>query len=136
MIVALLRFGTMSAASFEHHTVRHTQVISCHAVWTDNSGTDRRPSRAVVTSHGLPWSQMLGFTSVDPVTHAGATLLGLVPSSFVYVYAGAVGNQVASGGVSVMDYVAYGIGLLATVLVTMKVVKVAQTALDDAVESE
>jgi len=79
---------------------------------------------------------MLGFTSVDPLTHALATLVGLVPSSFVYVYAGAVGNKVASGGLGPMDYATYAVGLMATVAATVKVVKVAQAALDGAVEAE
>ena len=66
-----------------------------------------------------------------------ATLLGLIPSSFVYVYAGAVGKDVANGEAGGWsDYITYAVGLVATVAVTIKVVKVAQEALDNAVDDK
>jgi len=66
-----------------------------------------------------------------------ATAVGLIPSSFVFIYAGAVGNSMASGEAGGWsDYITYAVGLLATVAVTVKVVRVAQEALDNAVEGE
>ena len=40
---------------------------------------------------------MLSFTSVSATQHGVATAIGLIPSSFAFVYAGAVAKDVASG---------------------------------------
>ena len=81
---------------------------------------------------------LLGLTAVSGSTYALGTLIGLVPSSFVYVYVGAVGAQ-ASGGDGTSDaagLMIQGLGLVATAMVTWKVVKIAQQTLDAAVGNE
>eukprot|EP00667_Euglena_gracilis_P022115 EG_transcript_24491 len=80
---------------------------------------------------------LLGLTAVDITSYTAGTLLGLVPSSFVYVYLGAVGAQATSAsGSNPADLAIQVVGLLATLVVTYRVVKIAQSALDAAVDGE
>eukprot|EP00755_Sulcionema_specki_P001551 Sspe_Gene.26230::Locus_10771_Transcript_1_2_Confidence_0.667_Length_909::g.26230::m.26230 len=76
---------------------------------------------------------LLGLTKIAPTVHFLASFGGLVPSSFVYAYAGEVGNTLAQGPQhsSTLDYITYAVGLLATVAVTAKVMRVASKALND-----
>jgi len=78
---------------------------------------------------------LLAFTDVGHGTHALATLAGLIPSSFVYVYGGMVAKDIAAGTEQTefdkfVQYAGMGIAVLATA----KVVQVAQAALDGAVD--
>jgi uncharacterized membrane protein YdjX (TVP38/TMEM64 family) len=41
---------------------------------------------------------MFSLTKVDHSTHFVASLCGLIPSSFVFIYAGAMGAEAAGGG--------------------------------------
>eukprot|EP00668_Euglena_longa_P014142 GGOE01018116.1.p1 GENE.GGOE01018116.1~~GGOE01018116.1.p1 ORF type:complete len:199 (+),score=67.28 GGOE01018116.1:40-636(+) len=80
---------------------------------------------------------LLGLTAVDVVSYTLGTLIGLGPSSFVYVYLGAVGAQATSAsGSSTADLAVQTVGLFATLIVTYMVVKIAQSALDAAVDVE
>ena len=77
---------------------------------------------------------ILSLTQVDNFIHLKATVIGLIPSSFVYIYAGAMGADAADGAWGFSDWaIAIG-GLVATVLATAKVVKVADAALQGGAE--
>jgi len=81
-------------------------------------------------------SYLLGLTSVGHADHLLGTLLGLFPCSFAYIYAGTIG---ANAGDIWSDPVQLGstaVGVLVTVLVTVKIAGVAQKALADADEEK
>jgi len=80
---------------------------------------------------------LLGLTAVDTATFAVGTLLGLIPSSFVYVYFGSVGAQAVGGEEnSIAGLLLQSCGLVATVLVTHRIMKVAQRTLSAVVRDD
>lgn len=72
-------------------------------------------------------SYVLGLTSVPFVSYALATLVGLFPSSFVYVYIGDTGRR-ASGadGATAIEIIFYVVGLLLTLFVSYRLAIIAQ----------
>lgn len=75
-------------------------------------------------------SYMLGLTSVPFVSYAAATLVGLLPSSFVYVYIGDTGRRASgSEGATAIEIVFYVLGLLMTLFVSYRIAVIAQDAM-------
>jgi len=80
---------------------------------------------------------LLSLTSVGYVAHAGASMIGLAPPTFVYCFAAELGNKAASGEVGgSMDAFIYAVGLLATIGVTWKVMAIANETLNAAVDDD
>eukprot|EP00729_Bicosta_minor_P018345 gene18345-17294_t len=75
---------------------------------------------------------LLSLTKVKHFTHFKATALGLIPSSFVYIYAGAVGADATEGAMGPSDWAITICGGIATVWATVKVVAIANEALKGA----
>ena len=75
-------------------------------------------------------SYMLGLTSVPFVSYAAATVVGLLPSSFVYVYIGDTGRRASgSDGATVLEIAFYILGLLMTLFVSYRIAVIAQDAM-------
>lgn len=88
-------------------------------------------------SPGLPVSlasYMLGLTDVSLAALFLGTALGLAPFSFVYCYLAELGEEVAEGkgGQNNMQVVMTVVGLLFTIVLMLKIGKIAQSALDSA----
>ena len=75
-------------------------------------------------------SYLLGLTSVSFTSYALATLVGVMPSSFVYVYLGDTGRR-ASGrdGATALEVTFYVLGLLMTLFVSYRIAIIAQEAM-------
>ena len=73
----------------------------------------------------------LGLTRVSFADYMIASL-GMIPGTFLYVYAGAAGGAVLSGGA---NYAVLGLGLAATVAVTVIVTRIARRALQEATDA-
>jgi uncharacterized membrane protein YdjX (TVP38/TMEM64 family) len=75
-------------------------------------------------------SYLLGLTSVSFTSYALATLVGVMPSSFVYVYLGDTGRR-ASGrdGATALEITFYVLGLLMTLFVSYRIAIIAQDAM-------
>ena len=79
-------------------------------------------------------SLLLSLCDISLRTYSTATLLGLCPSSFVFILVGDSGTR-AAGGQMINTDVAVSIGsFMATVMVTWKVVKVANSVLNKSLE--
>jgi uncharacterized membrane protein YdjX (TVP38/TMEM64 family) len=76
----------------------------------------------------------LGLTKVRFRDYVPASALGMIPGTFMYVYAGHAAGQIAAGTAGagpdgIGRYVMLGVGLLATVAVTVVVTRAARRAL-------
>jgi uncharacterized membrane protein YdjX (TVP38/TMEM64 family) len=76
----------------------------------------------------------LGLTSVRFWHYAAASAVGMIPGTFLYVYTGYAAGQLATGAAGagprgVGYYVLLGVGLLATIAVTVLVTRTARRAL-------
>ena len=79
-------------------------------------------------------SYLLGLTSVPFMSFAVATLVGLLPSSFVYVYMGDTGRRASgSGGATALEIVFYVFGLLMTLFVSYRIAMIAQDTMKNKV---
>ena len=79
-------------------------------------------------------SYLLGLTSVPFTSFAVATLVGLLPSSFVYVYMGDTGRRASgSGGATALEIVFYVFGLLMTLFVSYRIAMIAQDTMKNKV---
>ena len=87
-----------------------------------------------------PANVLLALTSVGAIPYATGTLVGLLPFSAVYSYMGSVGQQAAAaqhtndGAADHAQTAIQLVGLVATLLLTWKISKVAQKALNSAQE--
>jgi len=83
---------------------------------------------------------LLGLTSIRFWHYLGASWIGMLPGTLLYVYlgyAGKAGLQAAStGGQDIMRTVYLGLGLLATLAVTVYVTRLARRAVQQATEIE
>jgi len=75
-----------------------------------------------------------GLTKVSLRHYFFASWLGMIPGTVMYVYLGSLAGDLASLGAgdhtrTTAEWVLYGVGLLATVLVTVFVARVAKKAL-------
>jgi len=82
-------------------------------------------------------SYVLGLTSVPFVSYVLATIVGLFPSSFVYVYIGDTGRR-ASGaeGATAIEIIFYVLGLLLTLFVSYRLAMIAQDTMRKKVGTE
>lgn len=75
----------------------------------------------------------LGLTRVRLADYVLGSLLGMAPGALLYVAAGAAaGEAAAPSGRSPLEWALLGVGLLATVVLTVLVTRLARHALDDA----
>jgi uncharacterized membrane protein YdjX (TVP38/TMEM64 family) len=80
-----------------------------------------------------------GLTAVRFWPYVLASWIGMLPGTLLYVYLGVIGKtglEAAAGtqkGRSPLEYVFLGVGLLATVIVTVYVTKLARSALKNAI---
>jgi uncharacterized membrane protein YdjX (TVP38/TMEM64 family) len=77
---------------------------------------------------------LYGLTSIAFMPYVIASFVGMLPGTVLYVYLGAVGKigleaGKGGGGRSTLEYVFLGVGLVATIVVTVIVSRVAKTAL-------
>lgn len=71
-----------------------------------------------------------GITKVKFNHFVLASWIGMMPGTILYVYIGSLGQAAVGGeGKSPLQWALYGVGLLATILVTVYVTKIAQRAL-------
>lgn len=73
-----------------------------------------------------------GITSISFISYIAVSAIGMIPGTLLYAYLGAIGQAGISGGVSqrsLWQYVLLGVGLLATIAVTILVSRIAKNAL-------
>ncbi len=73
-----------------------------------------------------------GITSISLKAYVAVSAIGMIPGTLLYAYLGAIGKAGISGGKtqhSVAQYVLLGVGLLATIAVTILVSRIAKNAL-------
>jgi uncharacterized membrane protein YdjX (TVP38/TMEM64 family) len=74
-----------------------------------------------------------GVTNLRLVSYAVATFVGIIPGTILYVYLGALGKIAANdGGASVTQWIFFGIGLVATVVVAVIIYRKAKAKLREA----
>ena len=75
-------------------------------------------------------SFLFGLTAVDFWPYIGASAVGILPASSVYVYMGDTGRRATGGGgTSNVEFAFYAFGLLMTILVTARVTQMARETL-------
>ncbi|MEP1089357.1 MAG: TVP38/TMEM64 family protein [Rhizobiaceae bacterium] len=88
-------------------------------------------------SPALPFSLQNWFLGLMPVgfwPSQIATLFGIMPGTLLYIWIASLGGEAAAGGASdasMLRYVALGVGLIATLIVTVVVTKKAQQKLKE-----
>ena len=83
-------------------------------------------------SPALPFSLQNWFLGITPVGFLPAqiaTFFGIMPGTLLYVWIGSLGGSAASGDTSTAKYVIFGVGILATLAVTVLVTKKAKEKL-------
>ncbi len=76
-----------------------------------------------------------GLTKVPFSHYLISSWIGMMPGTVMYVYLGSLGNAASEGGTSPLEWALRIVGLLATVVVTIYVTKVAKKALDSKLEN-
>ena len=71
----------------------------------------------------------LGVTAIPFLQYLTATLIGIVPGLAIYVYFGIFGKGLESG-LTIFDWVLFGLGVLATVALAILVARKTKTKLD------
>jgi uncharacterized membrane protein YdjX (TVP38/TMEM64 family) len=77
-----------------------------------------------------------GLTNVAFKDYVLASWIGMMPGTIMYVYLGALAGELATigandgGGRTTAEWILYGVGLVATVVVTLYVTKIAKQALN------
>ncbi|MCH1503174.1 TVP38/TMEM64 family protein [Verrucomicrobiales bacterium] len=72
-----------------------------------------------------------GVTKVKFSHYVLASWIGMMPGTILYVYVGSLGKAAASSsGKTPLEWTFYGLGLLATIIVTVYVTKIAKRALN------
>jgi uncharacterized membrane protein YdjX (TVP38/TMEM64 family) len=71
----------------------------------------------------------LGVTAIPFMQYLTATLIGIVPGIAIYVYFGIFGRGLGSGATA-LDWVLFGLGVLATVALAIHVARKTKTKLD------
>ena len=85
-------------------------------------------------SPALPFSLQNWFLGITPVSLVGsqvATFFGIMPGTLLYVWIGSLGGAAGSDDMSLAKYVIFGLGLLATLIVTVLVTRKAQAKLKE-----
>ncbi|MEM7565648.1 MAG: TVP38/TMEM64 family protein [Pseudomonadota bacterium] len=73
-----------------------------------------------------------GTTSVAFWPYLAATFVGIMPGTLLYVWIGSLGAEAGSDSATTAKYVVFGIGILATLAVTVYVTKLARKKLAEA----
>ncbi|MEM7011785.1 MAG: TVP38/TMEM64 family protein [Verrucomicrobiota bacterium] len=76
-----------------------------------------------------------GLTRVKLSHYMLASWIGMMPGTVLYVYIGSIGKA-ASEGKSLGEWIALGVGLLATLVVTIFVTKIAKNALNKKINTD
>lgn len=76
----------------------------------------------------------LGLTKIRFGPALLASWIGMLPGTILYIYLGSIA-QVATGETTTTQKVFYGIGLLATLVVTVRITKIAKRALSGKLET-
>lgn len=81
-----------------------------------------------------------GLTKVCLKEYFLASWIGMIPGTLMYVYLGSVAGDLAAAGAGArsktpMEWLLYGVGLAATVLVTVYVTRIAKKALESKVQT-
>ena len=77
-----------------------------------------------------------GVTRVKFTHYVLASWIGMMPGTILFVYVGSLGKAAASSeGKSALEWTFYGVGLLATIIVTIYVTKIAKQALNKKIEA-
>ncbi len=76
-----------------------------------------------------------GLTKVSLQDYVIASWIGMMPGTIMYVYLGSIGQAATGGGKTPAEWALFGVGLLATVAVTVYVTKIAQKALNSEIKS-
>ena len=77
-----------------------------------------------------------GVTKVKFTHYVLASWIGMMPGTILFVYVGSLGKAAASSeGKSALEWTFYGVGLLATIIVTIYVTKIAKQALNKKIEA-
>jgi uncharacterized membrane protein YdjX (TVP38/TMEM64 family) len=74
-----------------------------------------------------------GLTKVSLLPYAVASWIGMMPGTVLFTYVGTLGGEAAGGDSSVASWVMRGVALVATILVTVVITRIAKRALDEAV---
>ena len=77
-----------------------------------------------------------GLTKVPLPHYVLASWIGMMPGTVLYVYVGTLGGQAAEGGTTPVQWAMRIIALIATILVTIMITRIARNALAKAVDSE
>jgi uncharacterized membrane protein YdjX (TVP38/TMEM64 family) len=73
-----------------------------------------------------------GITSISFISYVAVSAIGMIPGTLLYAYLGAIGQAGISGGASQhsnWQYVLLGVGLVATIAVTILISRIARNAL-------
>jgi len=73
-----------------------------------------------------------GLTRVDFGHYLLATVIGIIPGTLLYLYVGAIGGALAAGDWGTGQWVLFGLGLVATIVVVVLVTKKAKEKLKEA----
>ncbi|MFY7801898.1 MAG: TVP38/TMEM64 family protein [Limnoraphis robusta] len=82
-----------------------------------------------------------GLTKVSLRDYVIASWIGMIPGTLMYVYIGSLAGELATLGVegrskTTGEWILYGVGLMATVAVTVYVTKIARQALNEKISEE
>lgn len=75
-----------------------------------------------------------GLTKVDLLPYVIASWIGMMPGTVLFTYVGTLGGDAAEGGSSAATWAMRGVALVATILVTVVITRIAKKALADAVD--
>eukprot|EP00041_Stephanoeca_diplocostata_P007807 m.112783 g.112783 ORF g.112783 m.112783 type:complete len:205 (+) comp17041_c0_seq2:188-802(+) len=79
---------------------------------------------------------LLSLTTIDQFSHMWTTAVGLIPGTVAFVYGGAAGADMASGEMGWGNTIVTVIGVIASVVATRKIGKIASQALEKAETSD
>lgn len=85
-------------------------------------------------SPALPFSLQNWFLGLTPVNFWPsqiATFFGIIPGTLLYVWIGSLGGQAGAGDMGLAQYAVAGVGILATLVVTVLVTKKARAKLKE-----
>ena len=74
-----------------------------------------------------------GLTKLSLLPYVIASWIGMMPGTVLYTYVGTLGGEAAGGDQSVATWAMRGVALVATILVTVVITRIAKRALDEAV---
>lgn len=79
---------------------------------------------------------LYGLTAIELVPYILASVVGMLPGTMLYVYLGAIGRlgleaKAGGAGRSAIEYVFLGVGLVATIVVTFFIARIARRAIAD-----